>query len=203
MPEEPFVPDLSLWEAWHPREAARCFAELDVPWCVAAGWALDLFRGRQTREHEDLEVAVPEGRFDEVRAALTGLELYVVGDGLAHPLSTESLATHHQTWAREPTSGKWRLDVMREPWEDDTWVFRRDRRVRLPVADAIGRTKDGIPYAQPEIVLLFKAKAMRQKDEEDFATLLPLLDRTRRRWLADALELVQPGHSWLQGLGSI
>ena len=52
------MPDLELWDAWHPAFAAGRLADLDVPWYVAAGWALDLLRGRQTREHEDLEIAV-------------------------------------------------------------------------------------------------------------------------------------------------
>jgi hypothetical protein len=198
MVEAPFAPDLSPWDAWHPSEAARRLAKVDVPWCVAAGWALDLFRGRQTREHEDLEIAIPARCFDAVRDALEGLELYVIGAGLAHPFSAESLAAHHQTWGRDPASDRWRIDVMREPWDGGEWVFRRDPRVRLPAARAIGHTADGIPYAQPEIVLLFKAKAARPKDEQDFADVLPLLDRARRRWLASALELVHPGHRWLR-----
>jgi hypothetical protein len=39
----------------------------------------------------------------------------------------------------------------------------------------IAHTNDGIPYARPEIVLLFKAKAARAKDD-DFAAVLPRLD---------------------------
>jgi hypothetical protein len=39
------------------------------------------------------------------------------------------------------------------------------------------------------------------RDEDDFAAALPLLDPERRGWLADALELVHPGHHWLAKLG--
>jgi hypothetical protein len=202
MADPSFVPDLSLWEAWHPAQAARRFEGLDVPWCVAAGWALDLFRGGERREHEDLEVAVPRDRFDTFRVALEGLELFVIGDGRAHRPTAELLRAHHQTWAREPDTGTWRIDVMREPWEDDIWVYRRDPRVRAPGDDVIGYTTDGIPYLQPEIVLLFKAKAPRPKDEEDFAAILPLLDPGRRSWLTEALQLMHPGHPWLRALAA-
>jgi hypothetical protein len=34
------------WEAWTPRQAAARLAGLDVPWAVAAGWALGLFPWR-------------------------------------------------------------------------------------------------------------------------------------------------------------
>jgi hypothetical protein len=40
-------PDLDAWEPWHPKVLAQRLAGLPVPWYVAAGWALDLFRGRQ------------------------------------------------------------------------------------------------------------------------------------------------------------
>ena len=179
---------------------ARRLAGVDVPWYVAAGWSLDLFRGEQTREHEDLEIGIPADAFPAIHRALSELELWVIGDGRAHGVSPETLAAHHQTWAREAETGIWRLDVMREPWDGDTWICRRDSRIRLPRGAVVEHTADGIPYAAPEIALLFKAKAVRPKDEEDFASLLPLLERSRRRWLADALALVHPGHPWLEAL---
>ena len=40
-------------------------------------------------------------------------------------------------------------------------------------AFGLDRTDDGIPYVIPEVVLLFKAKARRAKDEADFQHALP------------------------------
>jgi Aminoglycoside-2''-adenylyltransferase len=195
-----FEPDLSLWGAWEPAEVARRLAGVDATWYVTAGWALDLDHGRQTREHEDIEIAVPEDGFDAVRAALHGFELWVIGRGLAHPVTSATLAAHHQTWVREPATGAWRLDVMREPWEGDIWVFRRDPRIRLPLGRVIAHTSDGVPYARPEIALLYKAKSSRPKDDADFASALPLLGDEERQWLARSIALVHPGHHWLQSL---
>jgi len=171
-----------------------------APWCVAGGWAIDLFLGRRTRAHHDIEVSVGPRGFEEARLALEDHELVVVGDGRARPLSERALAAHHQTWVRDPEAGAWRLDLFREPWEGDTWVFRRDPRLRLPLARAIAETTDAIPYACPEIVLLFKAKAPSAKDEADRAVTLPHLDEPARAWLRDALSLVHPGHRWLAEL---
>ena len=200
MAADAFEPDLALWDAWHPAEVARRLSGVDARWYVTAGWALDLGRGRQTREHEDVEIAVPDADFEAVRAALDGLELWVIGGGLARPVTPETLAAHRQTWVREPESGAWRLDVMREPWEGDTWVFRRDPRIRLARADVIAHTSDGVPYARPEIALLYKAKSPRPKDDADLEAALPLLDADRREWLAASIALVHPGHHWLQAL---
>ncbi len=195
-----FEPDLSAWDAWLPGDAARLLRGADAPWYVTGGWALDLFRGHRTRDHDDLEIAVPADRFSEIQRALSDYDLYVIGDGLAHPLTPEALTEHHQTWVRERLTGLWRLDVMREPWDGDVWVFRRDPRIRLPRDRVISRTADGIPYARPEVALLYKAKSARPKDDDDFAGILPLLDPAACRWLAETLALVHPRHRWLDAL---
>ena len=52
--------------SWTPSEIAQRLAGIPTPWYVAAGWALDLFRGRQTRQHADIEIAIPAARFPEV-----------------------------------------------------------------------------------------------------------------------------------------
>jgi hypothetical protein len=201
-----FEPDLTLWDAWRPEQAAALLAGVQGPWYVAAGWALELFLGEQRREHEDLEIAVPRERFAEIAERLSAFELFVPDSDLTDPglvwpfaRAPKALDGHHQTWVREPATGRWRLDVFREPSDGDTWICRRDARIRLPYSDVIEWTDAGIPYARPEIVLLFKAKHDdRAKDEADLAAVLPRLEPARRRWLTDALRLVHPGHPWLE-----
>jgi hypothetical protein len=195
---ERFDPDLFEWDAWHPTEAARRLAGVDVSWCVIAGWSLDLFRGQQTRDHGDLEIGVPAHGFAAIRKALAELEVYAIVEGQAEPIGETSLAESHQTWVLDRDSGTWRLDVIREPWEGDTWVCRRDPRLRRPGSDVIAHTPDGIPYVKPEIALLFKAKHMGEKDQADFDGALPLLGSEAREWLVQALELVHPGHPWIE-----
>jgi hypothetical protein len=198
-----FAPDLDRWDAWRPEEAARLLARVRAPWYVAAGWAIDLFLGAQQREHEDLEIAVPRDRFGEVAEALAGYELFVPlgdGSGLLRPFDPagELLEPHHQTWVREPWTGKWRLDVFREPSVDGLWVCRRDERLRLPYSELILQTDDAIPFQRPEIVLLFKAKHARPRDDGDLEAVLPALEREQRAWLAEWLERIHPGHRWLE-----
>ena len=192
------------WAAWSPEEAATRLASVRAPWCVAAGWGLDLFLGETRREHADLEIAVPRDRFPEVESALDGLELFVAGfgDHRVRPLASARalLPETHQTWVREPDTHLWRMDVFREPHEGDMWVCRRDDSIRMPYARLIERTRDGLPYMRPEVVLLFKAKHSRPKDDADFAAALPRLEPSRRRWLRDALDLVHPRHRWLEKL---
>ncbi|WP_433756022.1 nucleotidyltransferase domain-containing protein [Nocardia sp. CA-135398] len=188
-----------LWAAWTPAEVAERLSGVTVPWCVTAGWALDLFTGGAAREHSDLEIGVPEGRFGEVFAAFPGFEWDVVGDDRIRSFPARS-AEFHQTWLREPATGFYRLDVFREPHVGDRWVCRRDPSITLPYEELIRHTSEGIPYATPEVALLFKAKARRDKDEADFHRALPVMDRSQRSRLFEWISRVHPDHPWLESI---
>ncbi|MEY2245993.1 hypothetical protein AB8A21_24205 [Streptomyces sp. BF23-18] len=188
-------------DAWRPEQVAERLGGIDAPWCVVAGWALDLFRGEHSRPHGDLEIAVPAAGFPEIRQRFPRYVFDAVGSGRVWPgAGAETLAATHQTWVRDPASDQFLFDVFREPHEGGTWICRRDERLRLPYDAIIERTADGIPYLVPELVLLFKAKAPRPKDQADFKGVLPLLDQPRRSLLRGWLELVHPGHPWLAEL---
>jgi hypothetical protein len=51
-----------------------------------------------------------------------------------------------------------------------------------------------------EIVLLFKAKAMREKDQLDFKHALDAMAEDQTAWLRDALMKTAPSHPWLEFL---
>ncbi|MFE9424661.1 nucleotidyltransferase domain-containing protein [Kitasatospora sp. NPDC006697] len=188
--------------AWTPEEAAERLRGCGVRWCVAGGWAVDLFRGEgPTRPHEDLEIAIPAARFPQLREHFAGYAFDVVGDGrIWADAPADALAAHHQTWLREPADGDYRLDVFREPHDGELWICRRDPAIRLPYEAVIAHTAEGIPYLVPEVALLFKAKAARPKDRADFEGALPLLGPARRARLRGWLERVHPGHRWLAEL---
>ena len=190
-------PDVDAWDSWHPRVVAARLSGLTAPWYVAAGWALDLFRGAQSRAHEDLEIAVPAGHFDEVAARFTDCDLYVPHPDSLRPFTAETATTSHQTWAVPRSTGRWCVDIFREPHDDGRWVCRRDETLRLPYDEIIEHDREGIPFLAPEFVLLFKAKLDRDKDRADLWGVLPLLDEARRGRLAQLLTRVHPGHSWL------
>ena len=187
--------------AWTPSDVAARLAGVETPWYVAAGWALDLFRGGQSREHGDIEIGVPFARFPEIRGRFAQYVFDGVGSGRIWENATpEVLAVLHQTWLRDPATGRYLVDVFREPHDGDTWICRRDETIRFPYADIIRHTDDGIPYLVPELVLLFKAKEVREKDQADFEGTLPHMTPHQRETLARLVEQVHPGHRWLASL---
>ena len=200
MTEEDLAPDgieptSPMWEAWRPDEIAERLAGVDAHWYVAGGWAIELFVGRPTRPHDDLEIGVAAGDFAAVRTALADHEFDVIGSGHRWPLDNPAFDLLHQTWARK--NGVYRLDVFREPHDGDTWICRRDAALRLPYTQIIRYTPQAVPYLTPEITLLFKSKAARPKDRADLDVALPLLDPARRLWLRRQIGRLHPGHDWL------
>ncbi len=76
--------------------------------------------------------------------------------------------------------------------ENDTWICRRDERIQLPYHELIEYTADGIPYARPEVTLLFKAKwSELPKNQADFAGRPPAA-RTSPPSLAQRVARARP-----------
>jgi hypothetical protein len=203
MPPTPFQPDPATWDAWRPGQVHERFCHIDAPWYVAAGWAIDLFLGEQTREHEDIEIGVPASQFEKFAAALADCEIFAIDSGVAYPISgvpANGQLRGHQTWVRDKNTGFWKLDIFREPSENGVWVSRRDASIRMPYERLILFNSQGIPFARPEVVLSFKAKAARAKDEADLVRVLPKLDSDARTWLAAAIAKTHPAHRWLAKL---
>jgi hypothetical protein len=194
-------PPADAWRPWTPDEVAAVMSGVAAPWCVVGGWAIDLWLGASTRIHGDIEVAVPRIFFEEVRRHLAGFELFEVGDGevraLPHGAAVDD--TKHQNWLLDPAQSVWRMDVMLEPGDATTWIFRRDERVAAARGRMVGARR-GIPILMPEAVLLFKAKSHGEKDQADFEACLARLDVQARAWLGSALALAYPGHPWIQRL---
>lgn len=187
--------------AWTPPEIARRLDGVTTPWYVAGGWALDLFLGRQTRRHADLEIAIPAADFGQISGLFPGYVFDGVGQNqLWENATPEVIAATHQTWLRDPASGDYLVDVMREPHEGGTWICRHTPTIRLPYDEVICRTAEGIPYLAPELALLFKAKHARPKDQRDFEGVVPELSRAQRERLAGLIGGGYPEHLWLAEL---
>lgn len=195
-------PDEAAWSAWSPCELAVRLQDLTLPWCVVGGWALDLWHGRQLREHEDIEFTILRDDLDAFRACLPGIRFYSVQDGRIDYLALDEQPDPDgfQIWCEEMASRRWRADMMIEPGTPDQWIYKREPSISFPRKEMVSRTANGIPYLKPTAVLLFKAKYLRPKDEADFGHALPKLRQEDRTWLRSRLEILHPGHVWISSL---
>lgn len=178
------------------------------PWFVSGGWAIDLFVGRVTREHEDVEVGAFHPDQAELRAHLAGWELQRIRGDTWQPWADDDLIElpDFQVKARSSTDRLGEFDVFFNPLGGTDWLSRRHAGLRVPAASIVawstGREAEppGVPYLVPEIQLLYKAKYHRPKDDADFEVALPLLDSRGRSWLAEALGTFHPADAWLARL---
>jgi hypothetical protein len=194
--------DLEAWDAWSPEQLYSRLQGTGVKWAVAGGWALELFTGTARRPHDDLEIVIASDSFEAIRAGLPELVWFVAADGNVARLvdAQTQLNQTWQTWGWDAAIERWRVDVMREPWTEHDWVYRRRPAIRVALERAIATSPAGVPYLAPELVLLFKARHCRDKDTLDFDAALPLLRKDQRSWLVAALHIDQPTHPWLARL---
>jgi len=190
------------WAPLTPQEAVLAMARFGSPWWVAGGWAIDLFLGRQTRGHGDLDIEILRRDQLELRRALGGWQLHVARGGQLWPWpeGSEVPPDANSLWCRTGDGRPWRFQVMLADSDGERWVYRRHRAVSKPINETGNRTADGVPYLVPEVELLFKAKDSRPTDEADFEATLPRMASSSRRWLLAALERVDPGHPWTDRL---
>ncbi len=192
------------WNPLSPGEVSRLFERFPGPWCIAGGWALDLFAGRQSREHSDLDVLVARDDLHRLHAALPGWLLYGASGTLTPWQAGSDLQEHiHDIWCRRG-DGPWEFQVMVIDMTAEEWVFRRDDRIRGPLHGMTQTTDAGIPFLAPEIQLLYKSKRpSRPKDEQDFQNVLPSLSPAQRSWLDTALAIVDPENPWRSTLPAV
>ena len=189
-----------------PRHVKEIMAGFDRPWFLAGGWAIDLFVRRVTRAHADVEIAILREDQAPIRHYLEGWEFEKVsrepGGGRREPWRDEERLDPpvHEIHARRERGEPRELEILLNEAEAGRWRFRRDPRIARPVTEIGFPATMGIPILAPEVVLLYKAKAPRPRDEEDFRNALPLLGPERRRWLRRALATAHPGHRWMARL---
>ena len=168
-------PDHWRWEDFDPSRLSNLMRSFHAPWWVAGGRALDLWMGRQTRAHQDVDVAILRADQKQLHEIFCGWELYyATPDHRLLPYWSECWleVPLHGVWVRPASHAPWLCEFLLNEHEGAHWVYREDPALRMPLAD-IGISASGnIPILVPEIVLLYKAHERTEKDEADFRVAL-------------------------------
>jgi hypothetical protein len=184
-----------------PAQVAAVMERFERRWCIAGGWAIDLFLGRVTRPHKDVEIAIFRDDQAAIFAHLAGWECRLSSMGGRALWRGEQLELPlHEIHAHRPSGQPAHLEVLLNERDGDLWRYRRNLAIARPAAQAILRSALGIPYLAPEIALLYKSKGPPAADDVDFASAHAALDPEQRQWLAHALAIAAPGHPWLGSL---
>jgi hypothetical protein len=190
-------PDLGPWAPYDVATVERLFAPLDARWWLSGGCALDLFLGYETRPHGDIDVSVRRDDWPRVAARLGNeLDVHVARNGVLTPIAQRVVTDDvHNLWARDRTGGPWRVQVNLEPGTTTHWLYRRDPDITRPWDDVVWRDRV-VPYVNPAVQLLWKAKHSAPKEQTDFDVVAPRLAPAERAWLADAIRRAHPTSPW-------
>ncbi|MEV4799444.1 amino acid transporter [Nonomuraea sp. NPDC049421] len=190
------------WDAAPLGEVVALMRGLAAPWWVAGGYAIELAVGHSYRDHGDVDIALPRRDQLAVRRLLIGWDVHVAAVAQTlRPWALDEVLPEqaHDIWVREHPEGPWRFQLMLDETEGEEWIYRRDPRIRRPLA-RLTIEEDGFRRLAPEVQLLYKSKGMRPKDETDFQTVLPMLSDEQRCWLDEALEKTHSTHPWRERL---
>lgn len=187
-----------------PLEAAAAMIGFRRPWCVAGGWAIDLWLGQVTRAHADVDLAVLRDHQIELRQHLPEFTFKIAAmDGRLVPWkdSTQMLMLPvHELHATDKATGR-KFEFLLNESDGIDWIFRRDFDVRMNLSGWIWQATANIPVLNPLIVLLYKAKQPSPKDELDFHIALERLSEQQKSWLQIALLRQNAEHPWIDALG--
>ena len=184
---------------------AKLMTDLNRPWAVAGGWAIDLFCGGLSRFHKDIDVSVLRRDQLALQAHLSerGWSLHIASEGglTTWPAGVAVELPVHVVWCRKPDHDPDVFEVLLEEADAGRLLFRKDRAIGLDFDRAIICTASGLPYLAPEMVLLYKSRdAAAPASAADFRLAAPRLGAGQREWLVAALARLNPRHAWLADL---
>jgi len=177
--------------------------DLRCEWFVCGGWAIDLFLGRATRVHSDVDIAIARRDQTEVRDYLMrrGWELEKAVDGVLSPWEDgKTLALPvHTVWCRNDAHDPGFVELLLDEIDDERFRFRRDRTITLARGRMSFVSSNGLPVLAPEIVLLYKSSRP-EEYAADFRNAAGSLPGESRAWLRGALDKVFARHPWADEL---
>ena len=194
------------WAPLDPGSLAEFMAGFPRPWWILGGWAIEAFT-RAPREHEDIDLSILACDIPALRDHVGDRwHLWSNHGGTLRPVNErfpEVLDVRSQIWIRASAQDPWVIDLPVTPDRDGLWTNKFLPAHVVPVDEATWVADDGLRYLNPEIVLFFKARHRRPKDERDLARALPLLTVDQRAWLSDAVRTLADDHPWLPRLAQI
>lgn len=181
------------WRETSPIELVDWLRSVPVPWAFAGGWALDLWAGISSRPHSDIEITCLRGDLQALAAALPGFEIAAAQNKRLSPWRPHAPPQPpFSLWLRRLGETLWDFEIVTEAHDGDSWCYRRDQRITLPLQQAFHQSPDGWMVIAPEVQLLYKCKEPRDKDMADLKRFWPVLDPAARQWLQAAVAMAHP-----------
>jgi hypothetical protein len=207
-------------------QADRLLKGRNFEYAFCGGMAIDLFLGRETRRHGDVDVSIYWPDRDAVLAYMqsAGFEVYeMLGGGKAHRITDLRdqrrvkrnffCCTADCEWVEWNETGEDEvfavcfqpigqselnfIECICNSRTDTDFLYARDNGIRRALSKAILLRED-IPYLSPELCLLYKSTDTERKGyQQDYDNAISQMDAEQKQWLRQALNALYPqGHKW-------
>lgn len=195
-------------------------------YAVCGGFAIDLFLGRETRAHGDIDISVYWPQRDGLIRYFQALgwEVYeMCGGGKAHKITRieDQLCIKRNIFCIKPgcplldltptaekeiyavnfhSGGQTSLDFIEFLFNDRTdeyFLYAREHMIKRELQKAI-LLRENVPFLAPEVVLLYKSTdTERTGYQADFENARAEMSPDQRHWLEAALaRMYLAGHKW-------
>jgi hypothetical protein len=185
-----------------PLQISAIMRDFKPSWFVAGGWAIDLFLGKETRSHQDIEVAIFRKDQIALQNYLDGwlLQKIVNGEPIVWDQGEVLTLPTHEIHCFNETAQPPQIEILLNESNETEWLYRRNQIMRRSLFKVQLKTSAGIRFLCPEVVLLYKSKNPRPKDEQDFQAVVKYLDAEQKEWLKGAIKVCDSKHLWLRSL---
>lgn len=182
-------------------KAVKLMDGFDHFWCISGLWGLDLFSGRLNRPDSEVEIILLRQNQSEFKAQLSNWSFKKIlesgesdfwdGEWLDYPIS--------EIQARNLDVEPYSIQVLLNESEEDQLVFPDAPALSLHLSSALQKNAQGMPFLNPEIILLFQAIEP-ENVQSEFNSLIGRFTDSQKNWLKNGLSIYFPDHQWLSKL---
>ena len=202
-------------------------AGIGLDYALCGGHAIDLYLGKKTRPHKDLDVAVYREDRDKIIQYMLNenWDIYEpCGAGFLHKINDISSQKYvkDNIWCVKSYNQNYKfteyekdmytvcfnnseqteldyIEFLFNTRADGNFLYRRNHNIKMSLENAILKI-NAVPCLAPEIVLLYKSTAPDNADYQlDFENALKKMNEEQSAWLKKALSIMFPcGHKWLE-----
>lgn len=200
---------------------------MGIDYAICGGHAIDLFLGKKTRPHKDLDVMVYwEDRDKIIRHMLNRCWNVYEPCGTAYLHKINDVENQKRIksniWCVKQTNMQYKfvehetdmyavefdnteqieldyIEFLFNLRQNRYFLYARNNDVKMSLDNAI-HIVNGIPYLAPEIVLLYKSTMANNSDYQlDFYNASQEMNAEQSAWLKNSLTTMFPdGHKWLE-----
>ena len=202
---------------------------LGIDYAICGGYAIDLFIGKKTRSHKDIDVAVYTKDRDKIIKFMLNNNWSVFepcGTDFLHKINAinDQKRIKSNIWCIKENNQHYKFTEKRngmfsiefDNFEqnkldyieflfnkccNDYFYYSRNNDIKIKLDSCIMKSNN-IPFLAPELVLLYKSTASDETEYTlDFNNSIKKMNINQLMWLKNSLKIMFPnGHIWLNDL---